>query len=261
MTTTTTARTDLTTRWKVRRFQRLLDHHTDPLINRFGATEATAMRRAMLDEYRTLLPQVPYIGGRRNPLTPALAMSAWAVAIYRVVLRHGGDAQDAADVLHGYLQTMVGRIPTAAVPGLRPPPGPGRADGPAQPAAPVPRRLGRPDRRRHRPTLRLRHRLDRMRRREVTSRPGAQDFTPYICAMDYLTAQAAGERLARTKTLSWGCDRCDFRFTHPGTTTATWPLDFPGTHLRPAPTREEPTSITPPPSPPKALSTGFWRSR
>jgi hypothetical protein len=111
MTTTTTARTDLATRWKVRRFQRILDHHTDSLTDRFGATETAGMREEMLAEYQTLLPQVPDIGGRRNPLTSALAMSASALAVYRVVLRHGGDAQDAGDVLHGYLQTMVGRIP------------------------------------------------------------------------------------------------------------------------------------------------------
>jgi plasmid stabilization system protein ParE len=228
MTITTATRTDLTTRWKVRRFQRLLNHHTDSLIDRFGAPAATAMRQEMLAEYRTLLPQVPDIGGRRNPLTPALATSAWAVAIYRVALRHGGDAQDAADVLHGYLQTMVGRIP---------------------------RPLRFPVLDHHRA------RVEKMARRsqqhrypddwvgqivDGTGQPfdfgidwtecgvekflraqGAEEFTPYICALDYVTAQAAGERLTRTKTLSWGCDRCDFRFTHPGTTTDTWPPDFP----------------------------------
>jgi len=95
----------------VHRFERFLNHNTDTLTNRFGATEAIGMREEMLAEYRALLPQVPDIGGRRNPLTPALGMSAWAVAVYRVVMRHGGHAQDAGDVLHGYLQTMVGRIP------------------------------------------------------------------------------------------------------------------------------------------------------
>lgn len=242
MTTITAPRTDLATRRKVRRLQRLVNHHTDSLTGRFGAPEATAMRQEMLAEYRALLPQVPDIGGRRNPLTPALGMSAWAVAIYRVVLRHGGDAQDAADVLHGYLQTMVGRIPRP----LR---------------FPV---LGH-----------HRARVEKMARRsqqrqypddwvgqivDGTGHPfdfgidwtecgvekflraqGAQDFTPYICALDYLTAQAAGERLTRTKTLSWGCDRCDFRFTHPGTTPATWPPDFPErTCGRPQPEEPQP---------------------
>jgi hypothetical protein len=228
MTTTTTARTDVTTRWRVHRFERFLNHNTDTLTNRFGATEAIGMREEMVAEYRALLPQVPDIGGRRNPLTPALGMSAWAVAVYRVVLRHGGHAQDAGDVLHGYLQTMVGRIPRQL-----------RFQVLGHHRARVEKMARRSQQRRY-PDDWVGQIID------GTGQPfdfgidwtecgvdkflraqGAQVLTPYICALDYVTAEAAGEQLTRTKTLSWGCDRCDFRFTHPGTTTATWPPDFP----------------------------------
>ena len=56
---------------------------------------------------------------------------------------------------------------------------------------------------------------------------GADEFTPWLCHLDYVMAEAAGYGLIRTKTLAWGCDRCDFRMTANGTTTATWPPDFP----------------------------------
>lgn len=228
MKTTTEARADLGTRWKMGRFERFLNRNTDSLSTRFGASEAAGMRREMLDEYRILLPQVPDIGGRSNPLAPALAAAVRGVAIYRVVLRHGGHALDAGDVMHGYMQTMVMRIPRPLRFQL----------------------LGH-----------HRARVEKMARRsqqcrypedwvgqvvDGTGQPfdfgidwtecgvekflrsqGAEEFTPYYCALDYLSAQAAGERLTRTKTLSWGCDRCDFRFTHPGSTTAQWPPDFP----------------------------------
>ena len=228
MTTTTTPRTDLATRWKVRRFQRILNHNTDALTERFGASETTAMRREMLAEYRSLLPHVPDIGGRRNPLTSALGMSAWAVAIYRVVLRHGGEAQDAGEVLHGYLQTMVGRIPR-----------PLRFQVLGHHRARVEKMARRSQLRRY-PDDWVGQVVDgtglpfdfgidwtECGVEKFLRAQGSEEFTPYICALDYLTAQAAGERLTRTRTLSWGCDRCDFRFTHPGTTTATWPPDFP----------------------------------
>ena len=227
MSTATKPSTDLGTRWKMRRFERFLKRNTDYLTERFGAAEAEDMRVEMLSEYRELLPQVPDIGGRRNPLTPTLAGSAQAVALYRIVLRHGGEAQDAGEVLHRYLQTMVGRVPR-----------PLRF-----------RLLGH-----HRAKVEKMARRSQQRRYpddwvgqvvDGTGQPfdfgidwtecgvdkflraqGAAEFTPYICALDYLTAEAAGERLTRTKTLSWGCDRCDFRFTHPGNTTATWPPEF-----------------------------------
>jgi hypothetical protein len=55
---------------------------------------------------------------------------------------------------------------------------------------------------------------------------GADDLTPYLCDLDYVMAEAAGVGLTRTKTLAWGCDRCDFRWKIPGETIATWPPTF-----------------------------------
>ena len=56
----------------------------------------------------------------------------------------------------------------------------------------------------------------------------ADEFTPYLCHPRLRHGEkSAGTRLTRTKTLAWGCDRCDFRMTANGTTTATWPPDFP----------------------------------
>lgn len=56
---------------------------------------------------------------------------------------------------------------------------------------------------------------------------GADEFTPWLCHLDHVMAQAAGYGLTRTKTLAWGCDRCDFRMIAHGTTTSAWPPDFP----------------------------------
>jgi len=55
---------------------------------------------------------------------------------------------------------------------------------------------------------------------------GADELAPYLCDLDYVMAEAAGVGLTRTKTLAWGCDSCDFRWTIPGATIATWPPAF-----------------------------------
>jgi len=39
-------------------------------------------------------------------------------------------------------------------------------------------------------------------------------------------AEVAGVGLTRTKTLAWGCDSCDVRWTIPGDTIAAWPPTF-----------------------------------
>ena len=53
-------------RWKMRRFGRFLNSGTGSLAERFGASEAALKCREMREEYKSLIPRVPYVGGRRN---------------------------------------------------------------------------------------------------------------------------------------------------------------------------------------------------
>ena len=228
MNTMTQTRADLGTRWKVHSFERFLNHHTDSLTRRFGAAKAAVMRQEVLTEYRALIPQLPDIGGRRNPWNSNLAAATMGLAIYRVVLRHGGSAQDAGEVVLAYPPMMIERIPRRLRPRLL-----------------LPRRS----------RAEKEARWSQLRRYpddwvcqfvDGTGQPfdlgmdvtecaivkfmhaqGADEFTPYLCHLDYVMAEAVGYGLTRTKTLAWGCDRCDFRSTIHGTTTATWPPDFP----------------------------------
>lgn len=227
MDATTRMRIDLSTPWKLRRFERVLNRHTDTLTKRFGAPEADAMRQEMLAEYRLIIPQVPYVGGRRNRYTPGLAASAWALAMYRVLLRHGGSVQDAGEVLHNYAKTSYERIP-----------------------GPLRTRMLRPLRKRAqkqaRWTQQRRYAGDWLNEIvegdgrtfdwgiDITEcgivkflhAQGADELTPYLCDLDYVMAEAADVGLTRTKTLAWGCDSCDFRWTIPGDTKAAWPPTF-----------------------------------
>jgi hypothetical protein len=55
---------------------------------------------------------------------------------------------------------------------------------------------------------------------------GADELCPYGCDLDYVMFEAVGIGLRRTKTLAWGCDRCDFRLSKHGVTSAPWPPQF-----------------------------------
>jgi L-2-amino-thiazoline-4-carboxylic acid hydrolase len=228
MSTLTHVRADVGARRKVRSFERFLNRHTDSLTRRFGPSEAAIMRREMLEEYRALIPQVPYIGGRRNPWNANLAGAPMALAGYRVVLRHGGSAQDAGEMVRTYAQRMVERIPRRLRPVL------------LRPRASRAQKVARWTQERRYPDDWVAEFVD------GTGQPfdfgmnvtecaivkfmhaqGADEFTPWLCHLDYVMAEAAGYGLTRTRTLAWGCDRCDFRMTANGTTTTTWPPDFP----------------------------------
>jgi len=55
---------------------------------------------------------------------------------------------------------------------------------------------------------------------------GAEELCAYICDVDYVMFEAMGVELRRTKTLAWGCDRCDFQISMDGVTSASWPPEF-----------------------------------
>jgi hypothetical protein len=186
----------------------------------------------VLDEYRRLAPQVPDIGGGDNIYAGDLVMSAQFLALYRVVVRHGGGLEDAGELVHRIVRLEVGRIPMTV------------------------RRLIRA----HRFTRVRRRRLERAARRSRRRRypgdwvfevvegdgrsfdfgidmaecgivkffhaQGANELVPYLCDLDYVMAEGMGIGLQRTQTLAWGCDRCDFRMSKDGTTSAPWPPRF-----------------------------------
>lgn len=228
---------DIGTRWKMRRFERFLNRSTGSLTERFGASEVALMRQEMIDEYRSLIPKVPYVGGRRNRYSSSLTLSAAALAVYRAVLRHGGDAQDAGRVAYDYVRDMVGRVPRP----LR-----ARMLGPRRARA---ERQARWTQQRRYPGDWVCEVVDGAGQpfdfgMDITEcgivkflhAQGADELTPYLCHLDYVVFEAAGAGLTRTKTLAWGCDRCDFRCTIPGKTTATWPPEFAERNCgRPAP--------------------------
>ncbi len=213
-------------------FDRMLKRSGDLLSDRFGEETAAEMRGEMLDEYRRLIPEIPNIGGRRNIYSGDLSFSVWALAIYRVVTRHGGTLEDTGELMHQMVRAQIERVPQVVRSLLK----------------------------RYRFSgLRWRQLVRAARRSQARQYPGdwvfefvegdgetfdfgidmtecgivkflnaqgADELTPYGCDLDYVTAEAMGVGLRRTKTLESGCDRCDFRLSKEGATPAPWPPKF-----------------------------------
>lgn len=215
-------------RRQVRRFAKTFRGRGDPLVEWYGERQARVMREEMLAEYERLLPEVPYIGGRRTMFSEFLFGAARALAIYRVIVRHGGSLEDAGEMMHRRNRAATTRLPRWV---------------------------------RHRIVLPLlvRRMTTAARRSQQRRYPGdwvcetvdgdgqsfdfgmdvtecgdvkflraqgAEELCPYICDLDYVLFESLGAGLTRTKTLAWGCDRCDFRVTKSGHTTAVWPPRF-----------------------------------
>ena len=102
----------------VRRFNRFLQLD-DVLLDRYGQAAAATMRDEMLAEFRQLVPKVPYIGGRRSPLSRQLVQSAMALAVYQVVREREGSLQDTGELLHHLYRAQAEQFPRKLRPLLR----------------------------------------------------------------------------------------------------------------------------------------------
>ena len=214
------------------KFDRFLKRSNAVLVERYGDEKAAVMRGEMMDEYRRLIPGVPYIGGRRNINDRPMTMAPYALALYRVVVRYGGSVEDAGELLHLSMRSQLDRIPRVLRHAI------GR------------QRFGRLRKRK----LEKAARRSQARRYEgdwvferiegdgetfdfgIDYTEGgivkyldaheADELGPYLCDLDYVMFEAMGIGLHRTKTLAWGCDRCDFRLSKHGVTSAPWPPEF-----------------------------------
>jgi hypothetical protein len=216
----------------VGKFDQMLKRSGDVLVDVFGEETAAVMRGEMLDEYRRLIPEAPYIGGKRDLYSGSLPLTQRALAANRVMIRHGGTIEDTGELIHRMFKAQMERVPQVIRHGM------GRL----------------------RFTKLRRWQIERAARWSQARRyPGgfvferiegdgktfdfgiditecgvvkylhaqeADELGPYICNIDYVGAEAIGIGLQRTKTLAWGCDRCDFRLSKRGVTSAPWPPEF-----------------------------------
>ena len=230
----------------VRKYGHWMQRSGGALIDGYGEETAAVMRGEIRDETRHVLRRLPYIGGRRNRYSSDLAFSAWALATYRVVVRHGGSLKDTGELIRDIVRTEIERIPH----GVR--------------------------------SLMVRYRFSRLRQQKLERAArrsqahrypgdwvfetvdghgkafdfgidmtecgivkflhaeGADELCAYLCDIDYVMAEAMGFGLRRTKTLAWGCDACDFRLSRDAVTSAHWPPSSPSGHA----VNHKPTATT-----------------
>ena len=148
----------------VRRFARTFQRG-DALVEWYGEDEAAVMRAEMLQEFRRLLPEVPDIGGRRNMFSGFLSGAAQGLAMYRVIVQHGGSLEDTGELMHRRFRARTDAgTPGDSTPDREAPHGAPDDEGcPALAAPTLPGRLGIPDRGQPWPGLRFRYGCDRVR--------------------------------------------------------------------------------------------------
>ena len=198
------------------------------LARNFNPGDVDALVEETRQEYDRLIPQLPYIGGKR-PFTRFVIYTGLWLAIYRTASAHGKTVDEA-----GVLVFEIGREFLKSYPGF------------------LKRFLGGIN---FSPIY-----LYRLRRRAIQSqqhkyaddyvyhfvagdgtnfdygvdytecasckslaRQGAPELAQYLCPVDILYSDSLGWGLTRTMTLAEGYPKCDFRFKKGGVTQVAVP--------------------------------------
>jgi len=184
----------------------------------YGAQTTDTLTAEARREYESLIPQLPYIGGRRNPHTRLIIAAAMFLALYRTLKRHGEPVEEIGELVHQGVETFFGMFPRFLL-----------------------RLYGGLNFTRR--TLRRAqvNALESQKREypgawvytvvegdgeaydwgvdqvecgicKFFANQDAEEFVPYVCALDFIASDYLGWGLVRTTTLAEGGEWCDFRF-------------------------------------------------
>jgi hypothetical protein len=188
------------------------------LSTRFSKDEVERIIQQMQDEFRAMLPRLPYIGGKQNTLTTNLVACSWFLALYRVLQPRGLSDDEIGDLVYRVAEEWVKSSPRWL----------GQVQG-LLVKTPLLRmifgRISRQSQQRKYPGDFVVHFVPGDGRNfdfgldftgcaihKFFQAEQAGHFAKYMCRIDYLTTSYKGIELIRTGTIANGADKCDFRY-------------------------------------------------
>ena len=170
-------------------------------------------------EYEDLIPKIPYIGGRKNPIQAYLIQSTWALALFRALKNRGRTAEETGNICYEMIEAQLYSYPRL----LR-------------------NLFGRWYFRRYRLSMEKGAAESQKRPYPENSlwrfvqgdgkefdfgmdmrecaickffhAQGADELTPYMCLTDFAVSKALSMGLVRASTIAEGGEKCDFRYKH-----------------------------------------------
>lgn len=192
------------------------------LVSLYGEDDAEEIIQEIRREYESLIPQLPYIGGKKNRLTENLIGTTTSLALYRVLRARGETTEHIGKVHHQIVEMHLSSLPKWRFRLMRvvlsTKLGLGVIKGLLKRAAVASQR------REYAEDFVFRYVEGDGRAYDFGidyeecaivkffRAQGAEEFTRYVCLFDYPHSRLAGTGLVRTRTLAEGAEKCDFRF-------------------------------------------------
>ena len=199
------------------------------MIDSYFGEDADTLVHKTRQEFETLIPQFPYIGGKQ-PHTEFVVFTGMLLAIYRVNKAHGKTVEQTGEMVFEFGRAFLDSLPKFLL-------------------------------RLFMPLSFSRRAMERIRKGAIEShqrkfpegnvidfiegdgenydygvdyfecasckfltKQGAPELAPYLCPVDIHYSRALGWGLTRTMTLAEGADKCDFRFKKGGETNVAVPV-------------------------------------
>lgn len=190
-------------------FKELTVQIRDDLAALYGDEFADDAVLEMNEEFEKFIPEIPYIGGDENILTTNLLSCARYLIIYRVLKRKGKDLKEIGELCYNLEDELFKNRPDV-IPQICHP----KAIKYFEYAAPISGKYPEDFKYRYVEGEDFDLGLDftECALLKLFKKHGAEEFMPYICAMDIPISKYGNLGLHRTKTLAEGFDVCDFRY-------------------------------------------------
>jgi len=186
----------------------------------YGKDEGEAIVKDAIQRFEVQLPDIPYIGGGKNPFTKVLCKVATKLAMYRALRARGASVEEAARLIHLGEVSFYETVPTRWLMRVR-----GRLFL-TRKGMDLWRRVAATSQERRYPGDWVYEVVEgdgqdfgigldctECGAVKYLDREGAPDYAPYLCWIDYPQFAAMHLRLGRTETIAHGGQRCDFRFS------------------------------------------------
>jgi hypothetical protein len=193
----------------------------------YGDEFAEAVLQDAREQYETLIPEIPYIGGDENPMTRHLVRSTTSLVLYKAMKARGKTAEEVGKVIYDSVVASVSQLPPRPFKELS-----------AEYIAKEKEQARKSQERRYSGDwvwefvegdgVEFDYGYDFLEcgTQKLYHAYGADEFLPFYCYLDFVTHRTTGWGFTRTMTLAEGHDKCDFRWKKGGETQKGWPPPF-----------------------------------
>jgi hypothetical protein len=91
-------------------FDKMAKRATKPLIKNYSEEFCRVIIGETRNTFEQIIPEIPYIGGKRNQFTPVMIINGWIISFYKAMKGHGKAVEEVikicCEVADDYMQSL-----------------------------------------------------------------------------------------------------------------------------------------------------------